>query len=563
MAAPFAESFLGTNADLTQIHRRVVRVGAAAAWLATSLLLLTGLLAGDSEIFLEALAPALAATLMTAQIGIRKENGAVALFGSALILVITYTWIGSPDNLLPVSLATVVAPAIGMLLIEGRHLVALAVISLALLLAPHGWALGFSRATLLGVVMSLSFAMTAVVFFGIRNTTTRLNSRFRALFEDSPAALLVEDWSEALAYLRSEYSGRPDRIEPFLLAYPSVVRRAVSRARIVRANQAAVDLLEVGSAAELEGYRDGDGVIDRNLDSWAAALGVLYRGEATFGTDMSTVTGAGRQVWLQVRGADTSTDEAASSILIGLADVTHSKSRQEAMADLVRAKDDFIARVSHELRTPLTAVVGLTTEMTTGKGLSDDDRTELLQLVAGQAREMAYIVEDLLVASRAEIGTVAVEARVVDLEVELQSTIGGLGVEVAEVPPSIPEVVADPNRVRQVLRNLLTNAQRYGGSRVRVVAGVGMGRVWLEVRDDGPGVPEELVSRLFEPYATAHGGMRGSVGLGLSVSRQLARLMKGSLSYRREAEESVFRLELPGISPASPPTFAPQIADVS
>jgi signal transduction histidine kinase len=561
MAVRFAESFLGTNTDLTHIHRRVVRVGAAAAWLATSILLVAGLFVGDHRIFLEAVAPALAAGLMTAQIGFKRENGGVALFGSAVILMMTYTLIGNPDTLLPVSVALVVVPAIAMLLIESRQLLALSVVSLALFLAPLGWSLGFSRATVLGVVMSLSFAMTAVIFFAIRNTATGLNSRFQTLFESSPAAMLEEDWSEALAYLRSEYSGRPDRIEPFLLAYPSVVRRAVSKARIIRANQAAVDLLEAGSAGELEGYREGDRVTDRNLDAYAGALAVLYQGGTEFGSDMSTLTRAGRPVWLQVKGADTSTGEPASAVLIGLADVTHNKARQEAMADLVRAKDDFIARVSHELRTPLTAVVGLTTEMTSGEALGEEDRAELLQLVAGQAREMAHIVEDLLVASRAEMGTITVEAKRVDLEVELQSTIDGLGLQLVDIPSSIPDVVADPGRVRQILRNLFTNAQRYGGPQVRVVVGGRMGRVWLEVRDDGPGVPEDLISRLFEPYATAHGGIRGSVGLGLSVSRQLAGLMGGSLSYRRENGESVFRVEFPDASPRARPTFASQIAD--
>lgn len=563
MTARLAESFLGTNADLTQVHRRVVRVGAAAAWLATSILLIVGLVSGDQRFYLQAVAPALAAGLMTIQILLKWDSGSVALFGSAAVALVTYRLIGDPDNLLPVSLALVVVCATGTLLIERRQVLVLTIISITLFLAPQWWGLGSRLAVSLGVVMSMTFAVTAVIFFAIRNTATRLNSRFKTLFEDSPAAMLEEDWSEALAHLRSEYSGRSDRIEPFLLAYPSVVRRAISKARIIRANQTAVDLLEAGSAAELEGYRDGDLVTDRNLEGYAGALAVLYRGGVEFGSDMSTVTRKGRPIWLQVRGADTSTGEPASSILIGLADVTHNKARQEAMAELVRAKDDFIAKVSHELRTPLTAVVGLATEMTSEDGLSDADRFELLQLVAAQGREMSNIVEDLLVASRAEIGTVAVEASVVDLRVELGSTVEGLALTLDQLPESIPHVVADPGRVRQVLRNLLTNAQRYGGPRVRVLAGSRMNRVWLEVRDDGDGVPAELVPRIFEPYATAHGGnVLGSVGLGLSVSRQLAELMRGSINYRRDGHESVFRLELPGAAPGSSTTLASQIADV-
>ncbi len=555
MNVRFAQSFMGTNADISQIHRTVVRVGAAAAWLAAGSLVVVGLFNGDGRLYLAAVAPVLAAGLLTTQIFLGRENGCVGLFGSAAVVLVIYTAIGDPENLLPASVALVVMCAMGTVLIERRQVLALAVVSVILFFSPQLWSLGFNRAVILGVVMSMSFAVTAVIFFAVRNTTTRLSSRFERLFEDSPAAMLEEDWSEAVAYLRSEYQGRPDRIEPFLLAYPSVVRRAVSKARILRANRAAVELLEAGSASDLEGYRDGDRVTDTNLEPYAGALAVLYQGVPEFGADMSTVTRKGRPIWLQVRGADTSTGEPASSVLIGLADVTHNKARQEAMAELVRAKDDFIAKVSHELRTPLTAVVGLATEMTAADPMSDSDRSELLQLIASQGQEMSNIVEDLLVASRAEIGTVAVGAHEVDLGSELRATVEGLALELDQAPDSIPAVVADPGRVRQILRNLLTNAQRYGGPRIRVVAGLRMNRVWLEVRDNGEGVPAELVPMIFDPYTTAHGGgVLGSVGLGLSVSRQLAELMRGSISYRRDGSESVFRLELPGADPEEKPS---------
>ncbi|HEX9762693.1 MAG TPA: HAMP domain-containing sensor histidine kinase, partial [Acidimicrobiia bacterium] len=317
------------------------------------------------------------------------------------------------------------------------------------------------------------------------------------------------------------------------------------RSRILRVNQAAVDLLEAESATDIQGNRDGSKLTDENIGAFANALATLYEGMTTFEQDVPVMTLKGRRIWLQARGVDTSTGDPATTILVGLADVTHIKARQEAMAELVRAKDEFIAKVSHELRTPLTAVLGLTTEMTAMEPMSDEERSELLQLVAGQAQEMSYIVEDLLVASRTEMGTVSIDSRVVDLEVELQSVIDGLGMDVAEIPDTIPEAMADPGRVRQVLRNLLTNATRYGGLRIRVMAGALFDAVWLEVRDNGEGVPHDLVSTIFEPYGTAHTGVNVSVGLGLSVSRQLAELMKGSLTYRRDGTESVFRLELP------------------
>jgi signal transduction histidine kinase len=469
----------------------------------------------------------------------------VALFGSAIVVMVMHVVNGNPATLLPTAVALVVICSIGILLVNEREVTVISVLAAILLVAPQFWAVPFTSALGLGIVMALSFVLTSVIFISIRNAATTLNARFQTLFEGSPTAVMEEDWSDALAYLRSEYSGRPDRIRAFLLAYPAVVRRAVTRTRIIRVNQAAVDLLEADSAGELQGNRDGSKLTDENVDAFARALATVYEGHTTFAEDIPYHTLKGRRIWLQARGVDTSPDGGATTILVGMADVTHIKARQEAMAELVRAKDEFVAKVSHELRTPLTAVLGLTTEMSAMEPMSDEERAELLTLVAEQAGEMTNIVEDLLVASRAEIGTVSIDVRVVDLEVELQSAIDVVGAALSEVPGSVPEAMADPGRVRQILRNLLTNAMRYGGPHIRVVAGWRMDRVWLEVRDDGAGVEPHLAATIFEPYGTAHSGVMGSVGLGLSVSRQLAELMRGSLTYRRDGQESVFRLELP------------------
>ncbi|MDH3189719.1 MAG: HAMP domain-containing histidine kinase, partial [Acidimicrobiia bacterium] len=235
--------------------------------------------------------------------------------------------------------------------------------------------------------------------------------------------------------------------------------------------------------------------------------------------------------------------EKPDGVLIALADITHLKAKEDAMHDLIRSKDEFVASISHELRTPLTAVVGLTSEMT-GGDLSDADRDELTQLVAGQAREMSHIIDDLLVAARTEIGTVSVAMSDIDLIEQLNAAVESVGVNLEEAPQALPAAIGDGARVRQILRNLLTNVERYGGGRRRVLGGVDRSRVWLEVRDNGEGVSEEDAERIFEAYASAHSGVASSVGLGLSVARQLAQLMGGTLTYRRDGTDSVFRLEL-------------------
>lgn len=108
-------------------------------------------------------------------------------------------------------------------------------------------------------------------------------------------------------------------------------------------------------------------------------------------------------------------------------------------------------------------------------------------------------------------------------------------------------VHADPLRVRQIVRNLLTNAARYGGGRVRVVLETGPGHGALTVLDDGDGVPSDQAEMIFESYGRAHNaaGQPGSVGLGLSVSRNLARNMGGDLSYSRRDGWTGFELTLP------------------
>ena len=108
-------------------------------------------------------------------------------------------------------------------------------------------------------------------------------------------------------------------------------------------------------------------------------------------------------------------------------------------------------------------------------------------------------------------------------------------------------VYADAARLRQILRNLVTNAIRYGGDTIRVAITSGSDRVRIEVRDDGPGIPPEHVERVFEPYARSDLGISNpdSVGLGLPAALDLARLMGGSLVYDRDGGETVFRLVLP------------------
>ena len=228
------------------------------------------------------------------------------------------------------------------------------------------------------------------------------------------------------------------------------------------------------------------------------------------------------------------------------------KSRQ-LLEDLLKSKDEFVASVSHELRTPLTAVVGLAQELRhNGLAFGEDEARELIGLIADQSVDVANIVEDLLVAARAETGALTVIPGEVDLRSEAKAIVAAKTILPANGKSVLIEgeakaAWADPTRVRQILRNLLTNAVRYGGDSVRITLSSTQTTASISVHDTGDPIPQDAHDRIFKPYQRAHSipSQPASVGLGLSVSLQLAELMNGSLTYDHTGGESIFTLTLP------------------
>jgi signal transduction histidine kinase len=223
----------------------------------------------------------------------------------------------------------------------------------------------------------------------------------------------------------------------------------------------------------------------------------------------------------------------------------------DALLDAIRSKDMFLASVSHELRNPLTAVVG-SSELLRDESLelSPEERAELLDVVVSEGNDLVNIVSDLLAAAKADSGTLTVSRVGVNLRAQAAQVLEaidqktGTHIELAEHSVT---GVGDPDRVRQIVRNLITNAIRYGGDIIRVELSRGVDVANLRVCDNGPGVAEGDRERVFEAYQTAHGvpGRTGSIGLGLAISRKLARLMGGDLTYRYQGGESMFELSLP------------------
>jgi two-component system OmpR family sensor kinase len=171
-------------------------------------------------------------------------------------------------------------------------------------------------------------------------------------------------------------------------------------------------------------------------------------------------------------------------------------------------------------------------------------------MLVDQGDELSNIVDDLVVAARADLGHLEVVAVPIHLRAQTNQVLeaidpnGHLSVRVAG-----NEVAAlgDPSRVRQIIRNLITNAARHGGTSIEVALHLDEVGAHLLVVDDGRGVPDGHQDGIFEAYHRAHAvpGVTRSLGLGLFLSRTLARLMSGDVSYRRVAGQTIFDLTLP------------------
>lgn len=249
----------------------------------------------------------------------------------------------------------------------------------------------------------------------------------------------------------------------------------------------------------------------------------------------------------------------AASLESNVADL---EERNKTLAESERVKSELVSSVSHELRTPLASILGFSALMLE-RDLNPEDTTRYLEVIRGEARRLASLLNDLLDLERVEQENLELRVREIDLNELLdgQTTLYSAQSEAHEIKfqpteESLP-VEGDPDRLAQVIGNLLSNAIKYSpeGGDVRVRAALLGDEAWVWVRDHGLGIPAAHQSQIFTKFFRGDmGSERGiaGTGLGLVLARQIVEAHGGEVGFESEENAgSTFWFWLPAPSPVA------------
>jgi PAS domain S-box-containing protein len=326
--------------------------------------------------------------------------------------------------------------------------------------------------------------------------------------------------------------------------------------------------------AELHGLRAGDStsvrmidvlasVVDEDREAVAGAVQRSVESGNPYDVEYRVTASDGSLRWLNTTGRTTAWVNGRPTRMVGI--VRNVTTWRDAEADrdrllaaerqVQRIRDAFIEVLSHELRTPMTTIIGGAELLERGR-LSADRVLEVAHDVREEAERMIRLIEDLLVLSRAERGSLEISdepvlvQRVVDrVTQDIRRRQPSLMIDLA-LAADLPPVRAELTYVEQVLRNLVGNAAKYGPASgpIRITGAVVDGSVEIRVLDAGPGIGEDDLERVFELfYRSRETASRVSgAGIGLFVCRQLVELMGGRIWCRpRPAGGSEFGFNLP------------------
>ena len=352
---------------------------------------------------------------------------------------------------------------------------------------------------------------------------------------------------------------------------------AIRRARVTHAGRAyaevAIPLYTTGDVMLLSGSLSDQlatlHLVERRL-LYATAVALLI----AFGAGLSAAAMHARRIRRLQQAADRIAQGAFDEPVIdsgndelGQLAASFDRMRVE-LAQLDRARKEFVANASHELRTPLFSLAGFL-ELLADEDLDEDTRREFLATTRSQVDRLTKLATDLLDLSRMDAGRLRLEHE----EIVLAETARVLAEELGTLAESSGHTLevdadddawafADEERVLQIGRALAGNALLHTPAGTRIVLRTQRDgdRVTLAVEDDGPGIPPEHVERIFQRFHRVEGAQASGSGLGLAIARELAGRMGGAVLAESRPGRTVFTLELPAAPSALRPESAPALA---
>jgi len=229
---------------------------------------------------------------------------------------------------------------------------------------------------------------------------------------------------------------------------------------------------------------------------------------------------------------------------------------------LDRMKDEFVLTASHELRSPLTSVQGFAELLLLERDKLDPEQAETVEVILDNTRHLVRLLNDLLDLARSDAGRLTIKPVPTDAANLVEEAVRGMRAQfdargqqlTLATEPGLPQVEADRDRIRQVMVNLLTNANEYcpESAEIEVKVHRAGADVEVDVIDDGPGIPAEQLEHIFERFSRGDAGETqrvGGTGLGLAISKSLIELHGGTIEAKSAlGGGSTFRFRLQAIS---------------
>ena len=267
-----------------------------------------------------------------------------------------------------------------------------------------------------------------------------------------------------------------------------------------------------------------------------------------------------RDSFLQLLMAPFDRGQANGGALVVIHDVTQQRKNEEM-------RREFVANVSHELRTPLTNIHSYAETLTESAGdIPPEMEKKFLGVILSESERMTHIVQDLLTLSRLDAGNAELVLSRFPFGDAIESVTRANALAAKQhghtltytPPESLPLIVGDRSRLEQVMMNVIGNAVKYtpDGGHIAITAGSTEAEVWMEVCDDGIGIPEKDRDRIFDRFYRvdkARSRESGGTGLGLSIAREIVQRHHGTIALApHEGPGTTIRLTLPIGGPSNP-----------